>query len=77
MMADVDNVFEVGLSSELALWDHIDFDDDGTKFRSDDDEGIALQCSLFFEGFLEDGTEFSGSFPLPLHLDLTLSHAAP
>jgi hypothetical protein len=77
MMADVDNVFEVGLSSELGLWDHIDYNVDGTAFRTDDDEVINVSCSLFFEGFLEDGTEFSGSFPLPLHLDLALSHADP
>jgi hypothetical protein len=70
----VDNIFEVGLSTELSLWDHIDYDDDGLYYWEDQDEIIELQGSLFFEGFLLDGREFSGSFPMPLHLDMTIAH---
>lgn len=74
MNPDVDNIFEVNLSSELGLWDHIDFDANGTTFRTDDNEVITIRCNMFFEGFLDDGTEFTGSFPVPLNLDATLSH---
>ena len=75
----VDNVFEVGLSTELRLWDHLDFDGDGagSYFAEDQDEIILLQGSLFFEGYLSDGTEFSGNFPAPLHLEMTISHDLP
>ncbi len=74
MNPDTDNVFEVNLSSELSLWDHIDFDGDGTSFRTDNNEVLAVRCNMFLEGFLPDGTEFRGSFPVPLSLDITLSH---
>ena len=75
----VDNVFEVGLSTELSLWDHIDYDGDGAGnyFAEDQDEVISLQGSLFFEGYLADGTEFSGNFPAPLHLEMTIYHDVP
>jgi hypothetical protein len=74
--ADTDNVFEVGLTTELSLWDHVDFDGDGAGlyFAEDQNEIISLQGSLFFEGYLADGAEFSGNFPAPLHLEMTISH---
>jgi hypothetical protein len=74
MKPDQDNFFEVGLSSVISLWDHMDFDGDGIKFRADDDEAIVLSCSLCLEGFLPDGEGFSGGFPVPLHLDIAISH---
>ncbi len=69
-----DNVFEVYLATEANFWSDFDFDGDATVFPDDTDEMIELKASLFLEGYLADGTEFSGNFPEPLHLDITISH---
>lgn len=73
---DIDSSFDVDLSTLLEVWDTMDADVDGIMFPDDQDEVIALSCSLFFEGYLEDGTEFTGSFPPPLKLYFEISHAA-
>ena len=43
-------------------------------FPADDDEVIHIRASLFLEGYLADGTEFSGAFPPPLVLDMEIRH---
>ena len=71
---DQDNIFDVGFSSMISLWDHIDINRDGQAFPWDQDESITLTCSLFFEGYFERGIEFSGSFPPPLSIDIVVEH---
>ena len=71
---DQDNNIDVGLSSKISFWDHIDVDRDGQAFPWDTDESITLTCSLFFEGYLEPGIEFSGAFPPPLSLEIVVEH---
>ena len=71
---DQDNNLDVGLSSTISFWDHIDVDRDGQAFPWDSNESITLTCSLFFEGYLEPGIEFSGAFPPPLNLEIVVEH---
>lgn len=71
---DAAQTIEVGLASALSMWNTIDADRDGIDFPDDDDEVIDITCSLFFEGFLEWGIEFSGSFPPPIRLNIVVKH---
>lgn len=73
--ADADQVFEVGLASALSMWNSVDADRDNVMFPDDDDEVVEITCSLFFEGYLENGMEFTGAFPPPLLVHMTVSHA--
>lgn len=73
---NVDNSFDLGLSSELSMWDSIDVDRNGVAFPQDQNEVITLTCSVFLEGYLPDGTQFDGTFPPPLALKLVVEHAA-
>jgi hypothetical protein len=70
-------IFEVGLSSALSMWSFIDADRDGLDCPEDDDEVMGITCSLFFEESLENGTEFTGAFPPPLLLHITVKHDVP
>lgn len=67
-------VFDVDLATALSLWTSIDADNDGTPFSADQNEVISVACSLFFEGYMKDGTEFSGQFPPPLRLYFRIQH---
>jgi len=72
--ANATGTFEVGFASALSMWDEIDLDRDGNKFPDDDDEVIEITASLFFEGYLPIGLEFSGAFPPPLQVKLVVQH---
>lgn len=74
---ETDNVFEVGLSTMISLWHHIDTDRDDTGFPVDQDEVITLTGKLFFEGYFENGFEFSGGFPNPLQVTMQVYHDTP
>ncbi len=66
--------FDIGIASALSFWDSIDSDRDGVMFPVDDNEEIEITGSIFFEGFLLNGTEFSGSFPPPLFTKIIVRH---
>jgi hypothetical protein len=66
--------FDVDLATALSLWTFMDADGDATLFPADQDEVISIACSLFFEGYMQDGTEFSGQFPAPLRLYFRVQH---
>lgn len=70
-----DNYFDLGLSSALSLWNSIDVDRNGVYFPQDQSEVIHLTCSVFLQGYLPDGTEFTGNFPPPLLLKLVVEHS--
>jgi hypothetical protein len=71
------SLFDVDVATVGLPWQDMDADADGDSFLDDQDEEVSVACSLFFEGFLDDGTEFSGSFPAPLRLYFTVQHGTP
>ncbi len=66
--------FDLDLATALSLWTGMDSDGDASMFPADQNEVVSIACSLFFEGYREDGTEFSGQFPAPLRLYFRVQH---
>ncbi len=69
-------VFDVDLATPLSLWQTMDTDNNLTAFPADQTEAISVSASLFFQGYMLDGTEFSGQFPPPLKLYFKIQHKA-
>jgi hypothetical protein len=70
------SVIEIYPKTRLGYWADLDTDRDGIDFIDDDTEVIDVRCSIFLEGYLEGGTEFTGSFPGPLGISLQIRHNA-